>query len=102
MTKHRSLSKPEDEQLHVLPLYVMDETDEFGNQQAQVDKISTGAIEVLSKFPCEVRVRTVPLKPCRKHGKKRKEEEEGEPIKRGRPRCVLLLNFVVVSLPIFF
>ncbi|XP_017888438.1 DNA N6-methyl adenine demethylase isoform X2 [Ceratina calcarata] len=75
MTKHRSLSKPDDEQLHVLPLYVMDSTDEYGSKEAQDEKIRSGAIEVLSKYPCEVRVRSVPLQPCRRHGKKRKEEE---------------------------
>lgn len=75
LTKHRSLSKPEDEQLHVLPLYIMDETDEFGSKEGQEEKIRAGAVDVLTKYPCEVRVRSVPLQPCRRHGKKRKEEE---------------------------
>ncbi|RZF43151.1 hypothetical protein LSTR_LSTR016413, partial [Laodelphax striatellus] len=75
LTKHRGLSKPDDEQLHVLPLYIMDESDEFGNKEAQETKVRTGAIENLTKFPCEVKVRSVPLQPCRRHGKKRKEDE---------------------------
>lgn len=75
LTKHRSLSKPDDEQLHVLPLYVMDDTDEFGSKEGQEEKIRSGALEVLNKYPCEVRVRSVPLQPCRRHGKKRKEDE---------------------------
>ncbi|XP_039293360.1 DNA N6-methyl adenine demethylase isoform X2 [Nilaparvata lugens] len=75
LTKHRGLSKPDDEQLHVLPLYIMDESDEFGNKEAQESKVRTGAIENLTKFPCEVKVRSVPLQPCRRHGKKRKEDE---------------------------
>lgn len=29
----------------------------------------------LLRYPCEVRVRSVPLQPCRRHGKKRKEDE---------------------------
>jgi len=29
----------------------------------------------LFRYPCEVRVRSVPLQPCRRHGKKRKEDE---------------------------
>lgn len=39
------------------------------------------AIQSCSRFPCEVRVRTVPLKPCRRHGKKRKDEEAEQPPK---------------------
>ncbi|XP_014486705.1 PREDICTED: DNA N6-methyl adenine demethylase [Dinoponera quadriceps] len=75
LTKHRTLSKPEDEQLHVLPLYIMDDTDEFGSKEGQEKKVRSGAVEILSKYPCEVRVRSVPLQPCRRHGKKRKEDE---------------------------
>nr|CAD7398591.1 unnamed protein product [Timema poppensis] len=74
LTKHRSLSKPADEQLHVLPLYVMDETDEFGSKEGQEAKARNGSIESLTKFPCEVRVRSVPLLSCKRQGKKRKEE----------------------------
>ncbi|CAH1391306.1 unnamed protein product [Nezara viridula] len=76
LTKHRTLAKPDDEQLHVLPLYVMDDTDEYGNREGQLEKIKNGSLESLTRFPCEVRVRAVPLTPCRKHGKKRKDEEE--------------------------
>ena len=31
--------------------------------------------KIIDRFPCEVRVRSVPLQPCRRHGKKRKEDE---------------------------
>lgn len=31
------------------------------------------------RYPCEVRVRSVPLQPCRRHGKKRKEDEANDP-----------------------
>lgn len=49
LNKHRGLQKPEDEQLHVLPLYVIDESDEFGDKQAQNDKLKNGSVEMLSK-----------------------------------------------------
>lgn len=40
---------PEDEQLHVLPLYVMDTTDEFDSEEGQKKKHETGAVTVLEK-----------------------------------------------------
>lgn len=40
---------PRDEQLHVLPLYVMDSTDELGSKEAQQQKVRAGAVEVLDR-----------------------------------------------------
>ena len=82
LTKHRGLGKPDDEQLHTLPLHVMDMTDEHGSSEAQFEKARNGSLEVLQYYPMEARMRAVPLTPKKKKGKK---GATAGPAKKGRP-----------------
>ena len=50
LTSHRGMTKALDEQLHVLPMYVMDDTDELGGVQLANDRIHQGALDVLHAY----------------------------------------------------
>ncbi|XP_074027219.1 ten-Eleven Translocation (TET) family protein isoform X2 [Leptinotarsa decemlineata] len=79
LTKHRSLSKPLEEQLHVLPMYVAEDTDEFGSRESQEDKVRTGGIEILQKYSSEVRTCSIPAEKCLRRGRK---SQDGKRTKR--------------------
>ena len=61
LTKHRGFAKPVDEQLHVLPLCILDSTDEFGSAEAQLRKVRDGSVEVLRSFPVTMRMHRTPV-----------------------------------------
>lgn len=83
LTKHRGFEKPEDEQLHVLPLCVLDSTDEFGSTEKQIQKMKNGAIESLVKYPMVMRVRATPFI-CKKKLRMLSARSRGRVMKRRR------------------
>ncbi|KAJ8248538.1 hypothetical protein GJAV_G00243080 [Gymnothorax javanicus] len=74
---------PADEQLHVLPLYKLSARDEFGSAEGQWAKTNSGAVQVLTAFPREVRLLPEPAKSaCRKRREARAERQAMQERKR--------------------
>ena len=80
--------QPGDEQLHVLPLYYLDNTDEFGSAEGQRDKVMKGAIEVLTHYRHKMRVKDykkqiIPTGAARGIRHKSDGEKHGSPSRKG-------------------
>ncbi|KAK2725530.1 methylcytosine dioxygenase TET-like isoform X2 [Artemia franciscana] len=63
LTKNRDGEPKEDEQLHVLPLYILDPIDENSVDPTFYDKVANGAIEILERYPRDISLQP-PVAPC--------------------------------------
>ena len=68
--------KPEDEQLHVLPHYSPDQTDEWDSFEGQMAKVQAGGLDILDKFNRRLVMRSSPKKNTCKRGHPKGERKK--------------------------
>ncbi|CAI9716502.1 Hypothetical predicted protein [Octopus vulgaris] len=88
LTKHGPLEKPVEEQLHVLPLYILDLKDKKFEE-----KLKKGCVEILANYPKIAHVRATPVTPKRK-GKNKKDSPSNKRVnsRMSSPRKATFLN----------
>ena len=68
---------PDDEQLHVLPHYMPERTDEFGSTEGQKAKVERGDVNVLDKFHRRIGRRSIRNLKCQKKAKQKQVWRSG-------------------------
>ncbi|PIK45794.1 putative methylcytosine dioxygenase TET3 isoform X2 [Apostichopus japonicus] len=84
--------KPGDEQLHILPLYYLDSTDEFGSSEGQQEKVRNGSLEVLTAYRHKSRLRQKPVIPKGAVRPRNSSHDKSSPAKGGKTVANLLAS----------
>ncbi|KAJ8022946.1 Methylcytosine dioxygenase TET2 [Holothuria leucospilota] len=84
--------QPGDEQLHILPLYYLDSTDEFGSSEGQQEKVRNGSLEVLTAYRHKSRLRQKPVIPKGAIKPRNNSQDKSSPGKASKTVANLLAN----------